>query len=203
MAPTPTPTPTPGPARSTQRRDAARRILRAAVSSLVTSGAASLTLQAVAAEAGVSKGLIHYHFHDRETLVARAVESLTDALLVREEDALAVSTPRSAVDDLWQWLAGELDRGHLRVLVQLTESSEPLVRRAVVAAYGERRVRAAHVAERLFGLLGLRLRIPAALLADVVVAFEDGLVVACAIDDQMEARAAFDVFWLSVLSLAE
>ncbi len=196
--------PSSGSSHSTHRRqDASRRILRAAVEGLVASGAASLTMQAVAAEAGVSKGLIHYHFHDRETLVARAVESMADALLAREEQALAGSTPRTAVDDLWNWLAGELDRGHVRVLVQLADTADPLVRRAVVAASRARREQTAGVVVTLFGLLGLQLRIPATLLADVVVAFEDGLVIACTADEAIHARAAFDVFWLSVLSLAE
>ncbi|HET7584004.1 MAG TPA: TetR/AcrR family transcriptional regulator [Gemmatimonadaceae bacterium] len=186
-----------------RRQDAPRRILRAAVNGLVASGAASLTMQAVAVEAGVSKGLIHYHFHDRETLVARAVEWMADALLVRAANALAHSTPRTAVDDLWAWLAGELERGHLRVLVQLADSTDPLIRRAVITAARVRRARTAQVVETLFTLLGLQLRIAPALLADVVVAFEDGLVMAHGMDDGLNARAAFDVFWLSALSLAE
>jgi len=47
------------------RADAAERILRAAIRCIVTSGAAALTMHEVSEEAGVSKGLIHYHFHDK------------------------------------------------------------------------------------------------------------------------------------------
>jgi AcrR family transcriptional regulator len=55
------------------RVDAAERILRAAIRRIVASGAAALTMHEVSEEAGVSKGLIHYHFHDKETLLARMV----------------------------------------------------------------------------------------------------------------------------------
>jgi hypothetical protein len=37
----------------------------------------------------------------------------------------------------------------------------------------------------------------------VVVAFIDGLAIAIGIDSERNARAAFDVFWLSLLSLTE
>src|SRR6476661_7614582 len=103
------------------RADAAERILRAAIRCIVTSGAAALTMHEVAEEAGVSKGLIHYHFHDKETLLARVVEWMTRNLVARERAALAESTPRHAIDDLWAWLSAELERGHVRVLMELTQ----------------------------------------------------------------------------------
>ncbi len=157
----------------------------------------------VAEEAGVSKGLIHYHFHDKETLLARMVEWMTQNLVARERGALAASAPREAIDDLWRWLSSELERGHVRVIVELAEWREPLVRGAVRVAAGARRAAAASSIDRLFTLLSLRPRVPAALLADVVVAFIDGLAVATGLESERDPRAAFDVFWLSLLNLAE
>jgi hypothetical protein len=55
----------------------------------------------------------------------------------------------------------------------------------------------------LFALLGLRLRVPAPLVADVWVAFVDGLALSTVVVPAAEPRAAFDVLWLSLLSLAE
>src|SRR6476661_1707596 len=109
------------PAVPRPRADAAERILRAAVRRIVASGAAALTMHEVAEEAGVSKGLIHYHFHDKETLLARVVEWMTRNLISRERRALAESSPRHAIDDLWTWLSAELERGHVRVLMELTQ----------------------------------------------------------------------------------
>jgi AcrR family transcriptional regulator len=185
------------------RIEAAERILRAAVRRIVESGAAALTMHEVAEEAGVSKGLIHYHFHDKETLLARVVEWMTRGLVAREQRALAESVPRHAIDDLWRWLAAELERGHIRVLLELAEWRGPLVRRAIQASNLARREAAAGSIEQLFSLLALRPRIPPGLLADVVVPFVDGLAVATGVDSDFNPRAAFDVFWLSLLSLTE
>ena len=72
------PAPPPPPRRSTPRVSralteegapatggAAERILEAAARVLAERGAAGLSMQDVAQEAGVSKGLIHYHYRDR------------------------------------------------------------------------------------------------------------------------------------------
>jgi AcrR family transcriptional regulator len=185
------------------RVEAAERILRAAVRCIVSTGAAALTMHEVAEEAGVSKGLIHYHFHDKETLLTRMVEWMTRGLVTREEAALSESTPRHAIDDLWSWLSAELERGHIRVLLELTQWRGPLVRRAVHESNLARREASAHSIDQLFTLLALRPRIPPELLADVVVPFIDGLAVATGTDPDFNVRAAFDVFWLSLLGLTD
>lgn len=185
------------------RASAAERILRATARTIVEHGAGALTMNDVAEEAGVSKGLIHYHFHDKETLLARLVEWMTGHLVAREKEALAASEPRAAIDDLWRWLEGELDRGHVRVLNELAEWRDPLVRRAVRQGAVERRAAAAETVDALFAFLGLRLRVPAALVAEVIVAFVDGLALSSVTVPDGTPRAAFDVFWLGILSLAE
>ena len=157
----------------------------------------------VAEEAEVSKGLIHYHFHDKDTLLARVVEWMGQNLVSRERAALENSTPRHAIDDLWAWLAAELDRGHLRVLLELAQWRNPLVRRAIHSANLARREASAASIERLFALLALRPRIPARLLADVVVPFVDGLAMTMGVDAEFNPRAAFDVLWLSLLTLTD
>lgn len=184
-------------------RDAAERIVQSAVRRIVASGAHAVTMHEVAQDAGVSKGLIHYHFQDKETLIAVAVDWMTRALVAREERALASSSPRSAIEDLWGWLWEELARGEIRVLLELAEWRAPIVRRATVESAVARRAAATASVERLFALMALRPRVPARLLADVVVAFTDGLVLAAALDQGLNPRAAFDVFWLSLLSLGE
>src|SRR5918992_242040 len=100
------------------RPDATERILEAAAARLTVSGASMLTMQEIAEEAGVSKALIHYHFHDKDTLLARLVLWMAEGLVRRERAALAASAPHAAIDDLWRWLADELARGHIRALVE-------------------------------------------------------------------------------------
>jgi len=185
------------------RPDAADRILRATARAIVHSGAVSVTMSEVAEEAAVSKGLIHYHFHDKETLLARLVEWITRSLLERERRALADSAPRQAVDDLWRWLESELERGHIRVLNELSEWRGELVMRSIRESARSRRVAAADTIEHLFQLLGLRLRVPSGLVAEVVVAFMDGLAVSSVVAPEANPRASFDVMWLALLGLAE
>ena len=52
-------------------QDARARILQAAQEELVRRGAGALAMHEVADRAGVSKGLIHYHYHDKDALLAR------------------------------------------------------------------------------------------------------------------------------------
>ena len=151
----------------------------------------------------MSKGLIHYHFHDRETLLARLADSLSVNAVSRQEAALRVTSIGAAVDDLWAWVDEELQRGELRVLIELGREPGELPRRAAREAADLRRRSGAAMVARLFKVLELTPRLPPELLAEVMTAFVDGLVVRAALEPDSDPRSAFDAFWLSVLSLAE
>ena len=185
------------------RRAAPERILDAAAARIVAVGAANLSLQDVADAADVSKGLIHYHFKEKETLLAILAQWIGRETVRREAEALVSSTPSTAVDDLWAWLSAELQRGHLRALQDLACEPAPKVREAVILTAAARREAAADTITRLFDLLGLRLRLPVPAVADVIVAFVDGLSVYAMLQPDTNHRVTFDVFWLSLLSLAE
>ncbi|MDF2771386.1 MAG: regulatory protein TetR [Geminicoccaceae bacterium] len=196
------------PTRSSQpggerRLSTPERILHAAAARIVAAGTANLSMQDVADAAGVSKGLIHYHFHDKETLLTRLIEWMTRESIERESATLARSVPKTAVDDLWTWVAGEIDRGHLRVLNELAQERGPLISDAIRRSARARREAAALTVDRLFALLELRPRVPVPLLADVIVAFIDGLAIHASLAPEANHRVAFDVLWLSLLSLAE
>jgi len=194
------PLPLPG---ARARPDATERILKAAATRLAVSGASAMTMQEVAEEAGVSKGLIHYHFHDKDTLLVRLVMWIAEGLVRRERAALAASTPHGAIDDLWRWLDAELARGHVRALVELAGWRSGAVRSATAEAMRMRRMAASASAERLFAFLALRPRVPSVLLGDLLVTFVDGLASSPAGAGGEDARAAFDVLWLALLGLAE
>ena len=186
-----------------RRLSTPERILYAAAARIVAGGTANLSMQDVADAAGVSKGLIHYHFHDKETLLTRLIEWMTHESVSREAATLARSTPKTAVDDLWTWVAGEIERGHLRVLNELAQERGPLISDAIRRSARMRREAAMATVDRLFALLELRPRVPVQLLADVIVAFIDGLYIHASLAPEANHRVAFDVLWLSLLSLAE
>ena len=179
------------------------RILQGAADRLIERGPADLTLHDVALQAGVSKALIHYHFAEKESLIVRLVQWATAGFLERQADALAGATPAGAVDHLWRWLARELELGHLRMLLGLAQYRAPRVEDAVQGSLDSRRAAMLATVRHLFALLDLRPRVPVDLLAGVVVAFGDGLATRPLGEGLADARVAFDIFWLSILSLAE
>jgi AcrR family transcriptional regulator len=185
------------------RGNAPERILAAAAECAGHLGAAQVSLQTVAGAAGVSKALIHYHFRDRDALLARLADWLSGALIEGEELALAGADATGGLDALWAWMEGELTSGRIRVLVDLAQERGEGVRAAVLRSREARRAQATRTIERLFAALALTPRLPAPLLADVTVAFVDGLAGEAALDPDANLRLRFDVFWLSVLNLAE
>lgn len=179
------------------------KILQAAIERVKTAGLVRLSLQDIADEAGVSKGLIHYHFRDRDALLARLIEWLAERVLAREAAVFENRAPQEAIDAMWCWLDAELARGELWVLLELqhdpADGAALAARRAARLRHGQ----ATETAERLFRMLGLRPRVPAELMAGVIVAFIDGLATETPLQPEREARVSFDVFWLALLSLAE
>ena len=188
----------------------------AAARRIASAGAAALALSDIARDAGVSKALIHYHFRDKESLLAQLITHLADALVDRERRALAAFEGEHnplAVDALWAWLESELQRGSIRVLLELDSYRGAQVQAAARQASIRRHAAAEETIGRLFRILELQPRIEASLLATVVVAFVDGLAMGSPLQSgespapaaraPTSSRVAFDVFWLAMLSLAE
>lgn len=190
-------------ATGTTRGAAAGRILEATSACIIQKGAADVSLQDVAEAAGVSKALIHYHFHDKGELLARLVEWLRAGLVARQTTALTGVSATAALDALWQWLSDELDRGDLRALLDLSLVQGQSVQLAVSATAQARREAATQVTGELFAALDLRPRVPAPLIADAFVAFVDGLALDRVVAPERNARVSFDVFWLAMLGLTD
>ena len=185
------------------RGAASGRILEATSACIVQKGAADVSLQDVAEAAGVSKALIHYHFHDKGELLARLVEWLRAGLVARQSTALTGVSGSAALDALWQWLSDELERGDLRALLDLSLVQGEAVQAAVRITAAERRDAATQVITQLFDALGLKPRVPSVLIGHAFVAFVDGLALDRVVEPERNARISFDVFWLSMLSLTD
>ena len=181
--------------------DARARILTAGLRCLVRDGVAAASMAVIAAEASVSKALLHYHFDDRTQLLTELVNALGRRLITRERRAQPGNEPAASVDHVWQWIKAELDRGELRALLELGTVRASAVRHAVEDVSNARRSSTAITVRLVFTRLGLTPRVPAELIADAFVAFVDGL----ALDGESDrdARVSFDVFWLSMLSLGD
>jgi AcrR family transcriptional regulator len=176
--------------------------VEAAVRCLVRSGVAGASMAAIAADAGVSKALLHYHYADRARLMAEVTAQLGRRIVGRERAAMDAASGSAAVDALWGWLDAELARGELRALLELAIQQETEVRTAATTAALARSRAATQTVQQLFAGLGLTPRMPPALLADASVAFIDGLAVGTTTATR-DSRVSFDLFWLALLSLAE
>ena len=187
----------------TSSADARARIVDAGVRCIAREGIARASMAAIAIEAGVSKALLHYHYHDRSRLLAEIVDRIGVRTIERERTAVDESDSVGGLDALWQWLEGELRRGELAALAELALAREAPVRRATRMAATERRRSAARTIERLFAELDLSPRVPAPLMADAAVAFIDGLALDVANGSAREPRVSYDIFWLALLGLTE
>jgi AcrR family transcriptional regulator len=183
--------------------DARSRIVDAGVRCVAREGVTGASMAAIAQEAGVSKALLHYHYHDRGTLLAEVVERIGRRTVAREAAALAGSSEAAGLDALWRWLEEELRLGELAALAELALTREGHVRAASRAVANERRRRARSSVEQLFAELGLTPRVPPALMADAVVAFVDGLALDAAAGSSHDPRVSYDVFWLALLGVAD
>lgn len=188
---------------ATTSPDAPARIVRAGVRCVTREGVSGASMAAIAVEAGVSKALLHYHYHDRATLLAEIAERIGIDVVERERAAVDEHEGTGGLDALWGWLADELRRGELAALAMLSLTRLGKVRLATRSAATERRRSAASTINRLFTELDLTPRIPAALLADATVAFVDGLALDVANGATRDPRVSYDIFWLALLGLTE
>jgi len=179
-----------------------RRILHAARHLVQKGGVAELSIGEVAAEAGVSKALVLYHFGDRDSLLAALVDDIGADVVGRARSALT----REGVPPLdahWAWLEREVHEGDVRALVSLAQCHTPATVAASRRVAAGRRELAVAQVEQLFQRLGLQPRMPAALVAETVLAFADGLACRSVFGTALDARGAFDVLWLALLTLHE
>jgi AcrR family transcriptional regulator len=183
----------------------------AGVRCITHEGLAGASMAAIALEAGVSKALLHYHYHDRAALLAEIVERIGTRLIARERaamdhagDATGDATGDvTGLDALWRWLEDELRRGELASVVELALVRDGVIRTASRAVANHRRLSATRTIERLFAQLDLTPRVPAALMADASVAFTDGVALDVSNGSLRDPRVSFDIFWLALLGLTE
>jgi AcrR family transcriptional regulator len=166
-------------------------------------GAAEISMGDVAANAAVSKALVHYHFHDKDSLLVALAEQIGRSLITRARGALRATSDEHVLDAFWTAIEEELRAGDLRILLALAEYDSDRVRSVCRRFAAERRELMSGQIAEVFDHLGLALRVPARLVADTVVAFIDGLALANALEPGRPTRPAFDVLWLALLTLTE
>lgn len=179
------------------------QILRATVACVRKHGVARTSIQAVAREASVSKALVLYHFGTKQQLLGDTSDWLAKRSAERETKALLQSDASRVLEDLWTWVADELERGELLAAFEIARQREPVMDAAAREAARSRLVAAEKTVGEVFAKLALRPRVPIAFLGSAHLAFVDGLAMQAAQRPDANHRISFDVFWLALLSLVE
>ena len=178
------------------------RLLDAVAEILRSEGPAAVSVQGVATAAGTSKGLVHYHFADKDALLVACASRLCTQLVDAEELALRDATAATALDQLWSCLTEPRVAGARQALLALAAGPSTATRDALASAAARRRAAARGTIDSLGELIGIAPAIPRATLALTYLAFADGLALDHALHPTVQHRQAFDAFWLAVLSLS-
>lgn len=182
------------------RVDGADRFLAAATTLGVVGGVSALTMQGIAAEVGVSKALVLYHFDDKRALLRALALSLAAA------DAAALRAASETEDpfDGWLTLGADVEgAGHRALLAALV--LEPAVRGLAHEIRTARQQAASALALAMLEAAGLVPRVHAALLGRLLLQQLDGIAANAedGVDGNAAPRASLDAFALALLSLGE
>jgi AcrR family transcriptional regulator len=187
--------------RSAPAAAAAERIVEAALAELVQLGAGAMAMREVAERAGVSKGLIHYHYRDKDALLVHVAARLGERVAARAHGALRDVVAADAVDALRHWLEREIMLGEWRGLMALADWPAPEVRITARRALAARRGEVRELIERACRLLAVRPRIASTAVGDLVIAAVSGLVAETGAGSAPDPGEATDVLVLALLGL--
>lgn len=168
---------------------AARReqLIEAALSVASRDGIDAATVRAVAAEAGVSLGVVHYCFQDKDELLRAVAEAITvqnrqAAEMGLPQDSDLRTTLRAAVHGLWEGIRA--NRGAQLLSYELTTTSlrHAELNQVAIAQYRGQWNSAEVFLENIEEAVGITWLVPRERLARSLVAVVDGIALAWLVD---------------------
>jgi AcrR family transcriptional regulator len=123
------------PKKRTNSEKSKDSIVAAAEALIRHKGAANVTVDQVAKEAGCAKGLVHYHFKTKRGVIEAVAEHLAASRTAEWATAFRAPTPKGAIDQSWALLTRESEDGTVRAWTSMFGPSgvipEQAVRKAV------------------------------------------------------------------------
>ena len=178
-------------------REARAQIVAAARRGLLLGGEGRASSGRIAADVGVSKALVHYHFPDKRALLLEVIAGCGRAAAPSEEMGTG-----DAIQECREWIAGELKSRDLELLLQLARSEDDHVAGAARDALGMFRETVGRRVHRMLHALEMKLTVRADVVADLIATVVLGLA-ATEPDLRDDDRAQIlDTLWLAMLSLA-
>ena len=185
------------------------QLIAAALAVASASGIEAATVRAVAAEAGVSLGVVHYCFEDKDELLRAVAEEITARNASRALGALPegldlLTTLTLAVESLWDGLTSNRGEQLLSYEVTLGSLRSQDHGRVAAAQYRHSRLAARKYLEHAAEVGGIHWLTPIDSLARSVVAAVDGYSLAWLVDgDGVAAREGLRAFGQYLVSQAE
>jgi TetR/AcrR family fatty acid metabolism transcriptional regulator len=172
-----------------------QQVLDAAVKTLAKRGFTNTSVSDIAETAGMSKGVVHYHFASKEDLIVRVLGQCYDALSARIKAAWGEGgTPsdrvRRALREMW---ASRTDgSAEMTVLADMMAQGvhDAKIRRALAARFTASRSELASELSSAFEKLGLRPKLPVDVVSRIVMATLDGIGLHHIFDPPNEAEQA-------------
>lgn len=170
------------------------QLIEAALAVASRDGIDAATVRAVAAEAGVSLGVVHYCFQDKDELLRAMAHAITAANLERSLGELPAGASveqviDGTIDALWDGIRDS--RGAQLLSYELTTSSlrHPELNQVAIEQYRGQWAAAEQVLRGIEVAAGVSFTIPLEVLARTVVAVVDGYSLAWLVDgDEQRAR---------------
>jgi AcrR family transcriptional regulator len=168
--------------RATYKKSESRRrqVIDAAIRTLAKRGFSRTSVEDIAATAGMSKGVVHYHFKSKEDLLVQVTETCFRRIDERVRVSWEAPGPpsekiRSVLRESWS--VRQEGGPEVRVLTELTAQAihDPKLRKSLAALFHAARVRLIEEFVTAFRALGLKPRIPAHIIPRLVIGMFDGL----------------------------
>ncbi|MDM7830473.1 TetR/AcrR family transcriptional regulator [Cellulomonas edaphi] len=155
------------------------QLVEAALAVASRDGIEAATVRAVAAEAGVSLGVVHYCFQDKDELLRAMAHAITERNTVQGLDQIPRGLPVAevlelAIDALWASISST--RGSQLLSYELTTSSlrHPELNQVAIEQYRGQWAAAEYVLDVVGKAAGVTWALPSEELSRIVVAVVDG-----------------------------
>lgn len=168
------------------------QLIEAALNVATRDGIDGATVRAVAAEAGVSLGVVHYCFRDKDELLRAMAHTIAERNLGRGVAEMPESAPADVLifgvlDELWSNIRAT--RGAQLLTYELTTTSlrHPELKQVGVDQYVVSWAAAEHFAEEVERVAGVVWRVPRHIVARSIIATIDGFSLAWLVDSDDDA----------------
>jgi AcrR family transcriptional regulator len=192
------------PTKRTNSEKSKGSIVAAADALIRRKGAANITVDQVAKEAGCAKGLLHYHFKTKRGVIEAVAQHLAASRTKEWVAAFRAPTPKGALDQSWALLTKESEDGTIRAWTSMFGSGGVLPEQTVRKSVEEFAVALGGAADELLRDLDL---------APSILPSENGWLLGAVVHgmglellsgaDQGELEGAYAAAWLGILSLAD